>query len=717
MVTDFTDPKGFVSDTVYEYFDGVRKPAKIKQLPVDFEVLEPAYGRPGCFVSMGRETDYPGGAINYPYGKCPSGLETTAMPWYGYAPVTPGVTADRVTAAILTVNDGNLDTALRLFRTKLGLDKSCVRYRELPARNGKLCFEVVVEGYQPEDMRRKILGEEPYVITDVQGFDGGPDNQIVTCLVTPRAGMTTDLAIDRLRAKLGLEPDKVTTRRINKPGRKGRNGETSLERLEITVRGLSPDEFRKRMHGPDPYRVEHQRFAYMVIVTLQKERLTTMSAIDWLCVTLSKLLNREIRCRRISNSGLKDRWAVTAQHIVIEGATVEEISRCIQMMPPYAPGRAGLALKDARHAYARLYKGDHKTNRFKIVVRTEMTAEQIEEYLQPRLAKLKRRGMWIPNAFGRQRLGRRQNLHVIGRTLVTNDFKAPAGVHNFGSASEAACYRFLCETTSSEPIAAGAVRKQAEGMWLYNFRDMKSLFEQNYRQLNLAFEFKMADRIADVDRYDGSFERVIDSMWDECSLFVAAWQSWWWNRVLARKMYAWVREMDAACDSRHRKDGIPCTCNGASHDCQDEESSTECQACKCARCSQWVPSFNPGKKSIPILMATPQARSYYGHLHYAQDSVRELNKADSDVREMFLVPRNRDGSPKEYGPWRKAFIRVENMESKSEDGVWTTQFDLRAGAYATNFLQLVWFLIDPEANAVKPGVEMASPNDIEEITD
>lgn len=718
MVTEFSDPKGFVGESVFAYIDSRRKPARIKSLPLEFMVLEPAYGRPGVFLSVGHNSDYPDGAVNFPYGNCPSGQETTAMPWYGFAPVAPGVTADRCTAAILSVNDGTtVDHALMSLASKLGLDSSRIRHRLLPNNDqgSNQRVELVVEGYNPEDMKRRVLGEEPFTVSDMRSEDPGSTHESVWCVVTARSGVNLDEAIKRLTVKLRLEPHMVTWRRIGKVKKQNGPGPRPVEKVELCARGISQEEFKRRLSDHEPYCVEHSRYAFMVICTLMKERLTTMAAIDWLCATLSKLLGREIKSRRVSNSGLKDRWAVTAQHIVIEGATVEEITRCIALMPLYSEGRAGLALKDARFAYDRLYKGDHGTNRFKIIVRSDMTAEEIERYLKPRLEKLRRRGMWIPNAFGRQRLGRRQNLHVVGRTLVTNDFNAPNGVHPFGSASEAAAYRFLFDTTGSEPAEVSSIRRQAEGMWLYNFRDMKQLFEQHYRQRNLAFEFKMADRLAD-DRYGGSFENVIDSMWDECSLFVAAWQSWWWNLVLAKKLYGWVKAMDQASTSRDRKDGTACTCEGNGHECQDDESTSECKACKCARCSQWVPSFNPGKKCIPILMATPQARTYYGRLQYAQDAVRELGKADADVREMFLLPRNRrDGSLKEFGPWRKAFIRVENQKSSIRDGVWEVQFDLRSGAYATTYLLLLWDLIDPEDVLQKP--EAGSFNDVEEITD
>lgn len=702
-MTDFSDPKGFLPDSIFEYLDPVRIPAKIKHVPQEFRVREPVPGRRGEYLSIGPGSDYPDGAINYPYGKCPTGLPATPVPWYGSAPRNSGVTADRVTAAILVVPSGDFASALSSLTTKLGLDNNRVLHRVIPNRDRGPAMEVVIEGFYPDELRRRLYGDEPFLVKGAT-----QQANTVCCTLEPRQPGQMERARQRLLVKLRLDRTQTHWRKIDK-------GDKQVEfRAEIDLA-----EFNRRIRENEPYVIEHVRSAFMVAVTMGKERLPTMGACDWFATVTSKLLGRELKSKKVFNSGLKDRWAETAQTIVVEGVTVEEMQRIIPQYPPYAPGRAGFVIKDPRHAYDRVYKGDHGVNRFEITVRMNGTAAEINDYLAPRLAKLQRRDMWIPNAFGRQRLGRRQNLHVIGRTMVTNDFAAPPeqGIPEFGSATEAACYRFLFSTTPSEPANAAAVRKQAEGMWLYNFRDMAALLDRNYRQLNLNIEHKMADRLADVDRYEGSFERVVESMWDECSLFVAAWQSWWWNLVLSRKMYGWIREMDGSQSDRRRSEA-PCNCGGAEHTCEDEggehRRGNQCKTCRCMRCGDRK-AFNPGKKSIPILMATPQAREWYGRLPYCREAVRELSRADADVRRMFLEPRNRrDGQPKQYGPWRKAFIKVENLRWEVVDGQWKAVFDLRSGAYATTFLLMLFNLIDPDQSNTGDTV---SVNDLEEVTD
>lgn len=710
MTNFFEDPKGFLPESVFAYLDRDRTAAKINHVPREFRVREPVPGRRGEYLSIGPGTDYPDDSINYPYGRCPTGLPATATPWYGNAPKASGVSADRVSAAILVIPDVDPATVVNSIATKLGLERSRIQYREIPKRDRGPAIEVVIEGFHPEELRRRLYGDEPFILTKTV-----QQANLVVCVLEARSGCNLERARQRLIHKLRLDRSQTHWRKIDK-------GDKQIEfRAEIDLA-----EFNQRAREQESFTIEHIRSAFMVAVTLGKERLPTLGACDWLATELTKILGREVRSKRISNSGLKDRWAETAQTIVVEGVTVDEIRKAMTRLPAYSPGRAGFTIKDPRHAYDRVYKGDHGVNRFEITVRMNGTAQEIDAYLAPRLEKLKQRDMWIPNAFGRQRLGRRQNLHVIGRTLVVNDHQMPAhqNMPQFASAAEAACYRFLFESTPSEPADAAEVRRQAEGMWLYQFRDMAILFDKHYRQYNLGIEKKMAERLADVDKYEGSFERVLDSMWDEVSLFVAAWQSWWWNLVLSKKMYGWLKEMDTAKVQAERKGNAPCHCGGNGHTCDEEGEDTRrsgpCKACRCPRCSNRELKFNPSKKSIPILMATQQAREWYGRLPYCREGVRELSRADDDVREMFLVPRNRrDGQPKPYGPWRKAFIKVENFSHYTGDGTWTATFDLRSGSYATTFLLMLFDLIDPDEHK-RPdanGGDTVSVNDLEEVTD
>lgn len=553
----------------------------------------------------------------------------------------------------------------------------------------------------------------------------------------------------------------------------------------------------------------------VVVATLVKERLVTWAAIDWLADLLSKALGKKIWPEQIRHSGLKDRWAVTAQTILIFGVSVEELSRIVW---PYTPGKTGFFLKDIHwhdgrsrvhpsadakrnrvfteveavvvsdralsreavsekvrqqlnkglgrqlrfedvkfkdaaggmkvfiaHAnasevgaidwpaelgvrlnQARLYKsnalskGDHRQNRFqlKIVVKGEDQAS-VDNYLRAPLAKLERLSHCIPNAVNWQRLAARQLGHLHGYTLITGDYQAPRGVHAFGTASEAALYRFLHEISGRENPAAEQMRREMEPFWLYDFAGMKQKLSRSYRQLNMSVEYKVVERLADIDRYRGDFQEVVRSMSEEVSMWVAAWQSWWWNHVLVRKLPHWISEMEEAAAARKQASTLVCNCNG---DVKAENHKLRCQcSCEHDRCTTCAKRarlavcqkcklesklrrFNPLQKGIPLLMDSPQARQFYERLPYCRESLEQMGKADNFVRNQFLKPRGNT-------PWRKAFIRIEGLQHEVStdlvDGVEQTvvnlQFELPSGAYATTFLGLLFELEEPNKGATKNG--------------
>lgn len=574
--------------------------------------------------------------------------------------------------------------------------------------------------------------------------------------------------------------------------------------------------------------LETQRHADSVVVaTLVKERLVTWAAIDWLADLLTKVLGRKIWPEQIRHSGLKDRWAVTTQTIIIFGVTVEELKRIVW---PHAAGKTGFFLKDIHwhdgrrrvhptadekrnrvyteteavvlsergltrdaitervrrqlakglgrdirfedvkfkdgnaglkvfvsHATAsevgaiewptelgvrlkdvRLYKsnalskGDHRQNRFelKVVVKGK-DVSAVEEHLRQPLEKLERLSYCIPNAVNYQRLAARQLGHMHGYTLVTGDYQAPRGVHAFSNASEAALYRFLHEVSGRENPGAEQMRHDMEKFWLYDFAGMKAKLQRSYRQLNMSVEYKVVERLADNDRYRGDFQEVVRSMSEEVSMWVAAWQSWWWNRVLVQKLPHWVKEMEEVATARQQLNSLSCTCNAtvkAEHHklrCQCSCDHDRCNTCQkrtrlntCQKCKleSKVRRFNPLQKGIPLLMESMQSRQYYERLSYCRDALAQLDRADNFVRNQFLKPRGNT-------PWRKAFIRIEGLQyevgTELVDGVEQTvvnlQFELPSGAYATTFLGLLFELEEPNKggsrNATTPEVEAPDLND------
>lgn len=98
-----------------------------------------------------------------------------------------------------------------------------------------------------------------------------------------------------------------------------------------------------------------------------------------------------IHPKKISYSGLKDKWALTRQWLSIH--TRREID------PADINTDACRALKIVRHR-SKLKRGTHRTNRFGIVIRAVSNAEDLDE----RIERINTRG--VPNYFGEQRFGR-----------------------------------------------------------------------------------------------------------------------------------------------------------------------------------------------------------------------------------------------------------------------------------------------------------------------
>src|SRR5688572_12413230 len=147
----------------------------------------------------------------------------------------------------------------------------------------------------------------------------------------------------------------------------------------------------------------------LVAVTAVKRNMTTFD----LQLAIAKMFG--IPAENVTYGGLKDRSAKTAQRFVIKGVSLDVARR---MCCPEPIRGSGFFLKDAAPATAELSAGRLVGNRFTLKVKVPgMSREQIQEYVQPRLAYLAKLDWMVPNAYGRQRLGRRQNLHSIGETL------------------------------------------------------------------------------------------------------------------------------------------------------------------------------------------------------------------------------------------------------------------------------------------------------------
>ena len=142
-----------------------------------------------------------------------------------------------------------------------------------------------------------------------------------------------------------------------------------------------------------------------VFAEIQKINLTTFDAINRIADAL-RISNRDI-----GYAGLKDARAITRQVFSVPGTTEAAVM--------------GLKLPDvtvlwaARHGN-KIRLGHLKANRFAIKIRDVKPTDVLK--LRPVLSELARRGM--PNYFGEQRFGRRNDNDKLGAAYIRADHKA-----------------------------------------------------------------------------------------------------------------------------------------------------------------------------------------------------------------------------------------------------------------------------------------------------
>ena len=142
-----------------------------------------------------------------------------------------------------------------------------------------------------------------------------------------------------------------------------------------------------------------------VFAEVQKSGMTTFEAIH----RLSSHLN--VPSREIGYAGMKDAHAVTRQVLSISGTTPEAV---MDLAIP------GLTIRWAVRHGNKLRLGHLAGNRFQIKIRDVEPTDVVK--LKPIFAALERRGM--PNFFGEQRFGRRDNNDLLGAALIRGDNEA-----------------------------------------------------------------------------------------------------------------------------------------------------------------------------------------------------------------------------------------------------------------------------------------------------
>jgi tRNA(Glu) U13 pseudouridine synthase TruD len=244
---------------------------------------------------------------------------------------------------------------------------------------------------------------------------------------------------------------------------------------------------------------------------------------------------------------------------------------------------------------------------------------QLEDFIAARVERLRQKKWLIPNAVGRQRLGRRQNLHRVGGTLITQG-------------PEAAFHQFLCEISPAERTEATQMRRRMAEQWRF-FHLCEEDLKTTHERLGMDVEYRLVCKLLE----HGSFDKAMESMADEMSLWIQAYQSAYFNEILSKALRGEI-------------------------------------------------SLDLGP-SLPMWVCKRETQRYY-EKYCPEASPSQIYPS---VRRQFLTP-GAHGKSSENGPWRKSLIPVKDLKSQTGDGVWRSSFELRSGAYATTFLSLLFDL-------------------------
>jgi tRNA pseudouridine13 synthase len=232
-----------------------------------------------------------------------------------------------------------------------------------------------------------------------------------------------------------------------------------------------------------------------LIVKLRKQNMTTMEAID----KLSSMLH--ISKDRIGYAGNKDKRAVTEQYISIQGVNQEEVNQVFtdefDLEVVGQGGHIGL--------------GNLSANRFEIAIR--QLGLPIEDIRNRSLKIVEEMDGKFPNYFGQQRFGStRPVTHQVGRHILRGNF-------------EEAVWTYIAKPYDQE---YKSIRKIRQELWdTREVEDAAEKFPKQYRY-EKALLYHLTKNPED---YKGAIKRLPEGLQQ---LFVHAYQSWVYNRVLSK---------------------------------------------------------------------------------------------------------------------------------------------------------------------------------------
>lgn len=414
--------------------------------------------------------------------------------------------------------------------------------------------------------------------------------------------------------------------------------------------------------GPEPDLTEEQIASFkgeLVGATLVKRQLTTYEA----CLRLARRLG--IHVSQISFGGMKDRWAVTAQRVVISGVTLNAVRAACE---PKVLHGTGFFIKDVAPAEKPLRQGHLEANSFQLrVVLPGKTREEIEAAVAPRISLLSQRNWEFPNFYGRQRLGRRQNLTKIGFLLMSQG-------------AETAIKTYLTETSDLENTGATAVRENLIRAWQEaeaiaaekgetvaeqdcQFLAMKWDLDR-YSSLNLANEYTLVKRTLEHRNFNDVLRLTKEKI---TGLWVGAWQGFWFNQALEMYMNGQIQLSDGK---------IPLYIKDEATEQWYRQNSLGDAIIR-----NLDPFVQGAFLKVPNRRGDHRSKKRKGHPGKSGHPCQRRGNACTKYGNEFV--------PETPGPRRNAFIRAAKFRYEIEDGQLLVRFELESGGYATSLMQML----------------------------
>lgn len=229
---------------------------------------------------------------------------------------------------------------------------------------------------------------------------------------------------------------------------------------------------------------------------------------DWDTFIAVKNVSKQLGIdqKKIEIAGIKDAKAITAQHVTIEGTSIEDVSKVNVKDLKVCP------IGYIHNSLSSFYLlGNHFTIKIKSIKQPKST---IEKQIAQTAKELEEYG-GIPNFFGHQRFGTTRPItHLVGKAL-------------FKGCLEEAAMTFLAKPSEYEHPSSRQARLELS--LTKNFMKAQQDFPKQLR-----FERFMINHLVEhPDDYLGAFKRLPAKLQ---ALFVQAYQSYLFNRFLSERI-------------------------------------------------------------------------------------------------------------------------------------------------------------------------------------